>query len=423
MEDPVHHGSDAVDYIADGACRVEQGRIIELGSASRVIPQADEPVLDYRGKLIVPGFIDTHIHYPQVDVMASYGQQLLDWLNTYTFPCEARFHDPDTAAETANFFLDELINHGTTTALVFGSSHKASVEAFFAAAEQRNLRMIAGKVMMDRNAPEAVLDTADSSYQDSKDLIERWHGKGRLGYAVTPRFAPTSTRQQLDAAGKLLAEYPDVHLHTHLSENEKECQWVKELFPDSEDYLHVYEQSNLVRKRSVFAHSIHLSDREWQSLSKHDAAISHCARSNLFIGSGLFDYAKAVKENVCVGLGTDVGGGDSFSMLAVCNETYKIQQLQQTSVSPASLLYLATLGGAKALDLTDHIGNFAAGKEADMVVLDNQATPLLARKANTHTHWQERLFTLLMLGDERAVYDTLVLGKPAKLQGSATSGP
>lgn len=403
-----------MNYIADGACRVQDGRILAFGGSETITPKADEPVLDYRGKLIVPGFVDTHIHYPQVDVIASYGSQLLDWLEKFTFPCESRFHNPAIAAETATFFLDELLNNGTTTALVFGTSHAQSVDAFFTECAKRKLRMIAGKVMMDRNAPDELLDTASSSYEDSKALIQRWHGKDRLGYAVTPRFAPTSTREQLDAAGKLLEEFPDVHLQTHLSENVKECEWVSTLFPESRDYLDVYEQSGLVRKRSVFAHSIHLSDREWTALADKEASISHCAMSNLFIGSGLFNYSRAVKENVRVGLGTDVGGGDSFSLLRACNETYKVQQLQNTSVSPASLLYLATLGGAKALDLDEHIGNFSIGKEADMVVLDENATPLLSRKAQNNSTWEERLFTLLMLGDDRAVFDTLILGESVK---------
>jgi len=414
LGDPAEQGNSAVDYIADGALRVEDGIITEFGDASTVQAKSDETLLDYREKLIVPGFVDTHIHYPQVDVMASYGERLLDWLEKYTFPCEAQFDDPAVAAETAEFFVSELLRNGTTTALVFGTSHKASIDAFFTEALKYRLRMIAGKVMMDRHAPDALLDTPQSSYDDSKALIEQWHGKERLGYAVTPRFAPTSSREQLDAAGKLLSEYPDVHLHTHLSENTEECEWVSSLFPDCKDYLDVYEQSGLVRKRSVFAHSIHLSDREWSSLSKHEASLSHCPMSNLFIGSGLFNYARAVKEKVKVGLGTDVGGGDSFSILRTCNEAYKVQQLNKTAITPASLLYLATLGGAKALDIDNHIGNFAIGKEADMVVLDEKATPLLARKSAASTGWEARLFNLLMLGDDRAVLDTLILGKPTK---------
>lgn len=415
LDDPAIQGNSAIHYIEDGACRVgKDGLICEFGEATSISAHPGEAVLDYRGKLIVPGFIDTHIHYPQVDVIASYGARLLDWLETYTFPCEAEFIDPAHACETATFFLDELLRNGTTTALVFGTSHASSIDAFFNAAQTKRLRMVAGKVMMDRNAPESILDTANSSYEESKALIEQWHGKDRLGYAVTPRFAPTSTRAQLDAAGKLLQEYPDVHLHTHLAENPEECQWVSELFPESRDYLDVYEQSGLVRKRSMFAHSIHLSDREWSSLASNNASISHCAMSNLFIGSGLFNYSRAVKENVKVGIGTDVGGGDSFSMLRACNETYKAQQLQKNTISPASLLYLSTLGGARALDLDGHIGNFSVGKEADMVVLDEQATPLLARKTARLSTWEDRLFALLMLGDDRAVFDTLILGVSTK---------
>ncbi len=417
LGDPARQGNSAVNYIEDGACRVsEDGCICEFGEAKSLSTHPGEPVLDYREKLIVPGFVDTHTHYPQVDVIASYGARLLDWLETYTFPCEAEFGDAAHARETATFFLRELISNGTTTALVFGTSHTASIDAFFEVAQQQNLRMVAGKVMMDRNAPESILDTASSSYKDSKALIERWHGVDRLGYAVTPRFAPTSTREQLDTAGKLLQQYPDVHLHTHLSENLEECAWVSELFPEACDYLDVYEQSGLVRKRSVFAHGIHLTDREWSSLSSNNAAIAHCAMSNLCIGSGLFNYARAVKENVTVGLGTDVGGGDSFSMLRTCNETYKVQQLQRNKISPASLLYLSTLGGARALDLDTHIGNFIVGKEADMVVLNEQATPILARKTQHASTWEERLFALLMLGDDRAVFETLILGRPAKTQ-------
>jgi len=247
LDNPALHGDSAVDYIADGALRVEDGHISAFGDAKSVTAQAAETVLDYRGKLIVPGFVDTHIHYPQVDVMASYGAQLLDWLETYTFPCEAQFDDAVIAADTADFFLSQLLANGTTTALVFGTSHKGSVDAFFEAAAKRKLRMIAGKVLMDRNAPDTILDTVTSGYEDSKELIQRWHGRDRLGYAVTPRFAPTSTREQLDAAGKLLAEFPDVHMHTHLSENLAECEWVQTLFPEARDYLDVYEQSGLLK--------------------------------------------------------------------------------------------------------------------------------------------------------------------------------
>ncbi|MCL4141547.1 UNVERIFIED_CONTAM: hypothetical protein GTU68_040509 [Idotea baltica] len=370
---------------------------------------------DLSGKLLVPGFVDTHVHYPQVDIIASYGAQLLEWLETYTFPKEQHFEDRATAAETAKFFLDELMRNGTTTALVFGTVHKTSVDAFFSEAQARKLRMICGKVLMDRNAPDALRDTPESAYADSKELIKQWHNKERLGYAVTPRFAPTSSNEQLEKAGLLLNEHPDVHLHTHLSESIAECDWVASLFPDQLDYLSVYEHFGLVRKRSVFAHSIHLSHSEWNRLHKAQAAVAHCPTSNLFIGSGLFDLRAAQKAQVSVGLGTDIGGGDSFSLLRTINEAYKIQQLQGVSLNPLQSFYMATLGGAVALDLDSHIGNFEPGKECDFVALDPTATPLLKRRTAVATDWQSTLFALMMLGDDRCIHDTFIMGESAKL--------
>lgn len=414
VDDPHSGGPDAVEYIDEGTMLIEDGHISALGPIASIAIPADTQQLNFRGKLIVPGFIDTHVHFPQVDVIASYGTQLLDWLERYTFPAESQFDDPVLAQETASFFLDQLLANGTTTALVFGTVHKTSVDAFFQAAAARSLRMICGKVLMDRNAPAELCDTPETAYTDSLDLIRRWHGKSRLGYAVTPRFAPTSTDAQLAVAGQLLDENPGVHLHTHLSENHNECAWVRELFPDCIDYLSVYEKFSLVRKRSVFAHSLHLSDREWKSLARANASIAHCPTSNLFIGSGLFKLAKADEHKVRVGLGTDIGGGDSFSLLRTINEAYKVQQLQEVSLSPERALYLATLGGARALDLDNVIGNFSKGKEADMVVLDDAATSLTARRASTITDWRDRLFMLMMLGDDRSVFDTLVLGQSAK---------
>jgi guanine deaminase len=271
--------------------------------------------------------------------------------------------------------------------------------------------MICGKVMMDRNAPENLLDTPESSLTDSQRLIDQWHGKGRLGYAVTPRFAPTSSPEQLAMARRLLDDNPNVHLHTHMAENADECNWVSELFPDAQDYLAVYEKYDLVRKRSVFAHSIHLSENAWGRLAKADAAVAHCPCSNLFIGSGLFNLRDAQKYNVKVGLGTDVGGGDSFSLLRAVNEAYKIQQLQKHTLTPEHAFYLTTLGGAKALDLDSHIGNFEVGKEADFLVIDEQATPILSRRTRSQSHWKDRLFTLLMLGDDRSIEQTWIMGK------------
>ncbi len=414
VDDPYTGGPDAVEYIGEGMMLIEDGHISALGPAASIEVPPNAQQLSYQGKLIVPGFIDTHVHYPQVDVIASYGSQLLDWLERYTFPTESRFDDPAVAHDTATFFLDQLLANGTTTALVFGTVHRGSVDAFFEVAAKRSLRMICGKVLMDRNAPAELCDTPETAYSDSVDLIRRWHGRSRLGYAVTPRFAPTSSEAQLEVAGQLLDEYPGVHLHTHLSENHDECSWVGELFPDCVDYLSVYEKFSLVRKRSVFAHSLHLSDREWKSLANANASIAHCPTSNLFIGSGLFKLSKADEHKVRVGLGTDIGGGDSFSLLRTINEAYKVQQLQQVSLSPERALYLATLGGARALDLDGVIGNFSKGKEADMVVLDDSATSLTARRSSTMTNWREKLFMLMMLGDERSIFDTLILGQSTK---------
>jgi guanine deaminase len=355
--------------------------------------------------------VDTHIHYPQCGIIASYGTQLIDWLQTYTFPAELEFSDIETARNNAEFFLDQLLTNGTTTALVFGTVHPQSVDAFFEAAGGRNLRMICGKVLMDRNAPAKLCDTPWSGYEQSLALIRKWHDKGRLGYAVTPRFAPTSSSEQLTMAGRLLAENPGVHLHTHLSENPEECGWVSKLFPDHEDYFDVYDQHGLLGRRSVFAHGIHLSGREWKRMKETESNIAFCPTSNLFIGSGLFNLAAADEHNVRVGLGTDVGGGDSFSLLRTINEAYKVQQLQGNNLSPFRSLYLATLGGARALDLQSYIGNFEPGKEADFVVLDYRATPLVRFRLERAKDIKETLFVLQMLGDDRAVRETWIMGE------------
>lgn len=414
LANPADVGDASTQFVEDGILLVEDGLIVSLQTAKASKLPEDCPVHDMSGKLLVPGFVDTHVHYPQVDVIASHGTQLLEWLNTYTFPAELQFEDANFANEAARFFLDELLRNGTTTALVFATVHKTSVDAFFKQAQARKLRMISGKVMMDRNAPDALCDTPESSYTESQALINQWHNKDRLGYAVTPRFAPTSSDDQLRMAGKLLAENPDVHLHTHLSENTSECDWVASLFPNQPDYLSVYEHFGLVGKRSVFAHCIHLSHSEWGRLGKANAAVAHCPTSNLFIGSGLFNMRAANKAGVTVGLGTDVGGGDSFSLLRTINEAYKIQQLQGVTLDPVQAFYMATLGGAVALDLDQYIGNFTPGKEADFVVLDPSATPLMKRRASVAMNWQSMLFSLMMLGDDRCVFDTFIMGESAK---------
>ena len=413
IADPAVVGVEqSYEYFEDGLLVIDNGQVAKVGHAADLLSSLKGvEIIEYRDALITPGFIDTHIHYPQTGMIASYGEQLLDWLNTYTFPTEQQFADKAHASDVAGIFLKELLRNGTTTALVFGTVHKQSVDAFFEAAEALNLRMIAGKVLMDRNAPDYLTDTPESGYTDSKELIERWHGKGRLHYAVTPRFAPTSTPEQLTLAGKLLGEYPDLYMHTHLSENRKEIEWVKALFPERKGYLDVYDHYKLIGARSVFAHGVHLCDDECKRLAETGSAVAFCPTSNLFLGSGLFDLNKLEEHGVRVGLGTDVGAGTSFSQLQSLNEAYKVMQLQGKKLDPFKSLYLATLGGANALYLDDKLGNFESGKDADFVVLDYNATPLISYRMQQAKTLDEKLFALTMLGDDRAVKETFAAGQ------------
>ncbi|MCW1936744.1 guanine deaminase [uncultured Pseudomonas sp.] len=412
LADPAVVGVEqSYQYFEDGILLIENGKVAQVGAAAELLPKlAGVEVQHYRDALITPGFIDTHIHYPQTGMIASYGEQLLDWLNTYTFPTEKQFEDKAHASDVAAIFLKELLRNGTTTALVFGSVHPQSVDAFFEQADKLNLRMIAGKVLMDRNAPDYLTDTPESGYAESKALIERWHGKGRLHYAVTPRFAPTSTPEQLDLAGKLFGEYPDLYMHTHISENKAEVAWVKELFPARKGYLDVYDHHKLIGPRAVFAHGVHLCDHECKRLAETGSAVAFCPTSNLFLGSGLFDLNKLEEHGVRVGLGTDVGAGTSFSQLQSLNEAYKIMQLQGKKLDPFKSLYLATLGGANALYLDDKLGNFMPGKDADFLVLDYNATPLISYRMQQAKSLEERLFALTMLGDDRTVKETFAAG-------------
>jgi guanine deaminase len=405
--------SDAVQHFEDGVLVVRDGRIVEAGSARDVLARlpADAAVKDYSGKLLVPGFVDCHIHYPQTDMIASHGAQLLEWLERYTFPTERRFDDPGHAREVADFFLDELLRNGTTTAMVLGTVHPQSVDAIFEASRVRGSRMIAGKVLMDRNCPEYLRDTAHRGYAESRDLIQRWHGRDRLLYAVTPRFAPTSSAEQLERAGRLVEEFPGVYVHTHLAENRNEVAWVRELFPSSRSYLDVYAGFGLVRRRSVFAHCIYLDDAERSLMAERGATAAFCPTSNLFLGSGLFDLRRAREHGISVGLGTDVGAGTSFSVLRTLQDAYKVARLGGQALPPYQALYLATLGGAQALDLADRIGNFEPGKEADFVVVDLAATPLLERRLRQARDLAEKLFAWVMLGDDRSVVATYALGK------------
>jgi guanine deaminase len=412
LADPTVVGIEqSYQYFEDGILLIENGKVAQVGAAAELLSKlTGVEVQHYRDALITPGFIDTHIHYPQTGMIASYGEQLLDWLNTYTFPTEKQFEDKAHASDVAATFLKELLRNGTTTALVFGSVHPQSVDAFFEQADKLNLRMIAGKVLMDRNAPDYLTDTAESGYAESKALIERWHGKGRLHYAVTPRFAPTSTPEQLDLAGKLFGEYPDLYMHTHISENKAEVAWVKNLFPARKGYLDVYDHHKLIGPRAVFAHGVHLCDDECKRLAETGSAVAFCPTSNLFLGSGLFDLNKLEEHGVRVGLGTDVGAGTSFSQLQSLNEAYKIMQLQGKKLDPFKSLYLATLGGANALYLDDKLGNFMPGKDADFLVLDYNATPLISYRMQQAKSLEERLFALTMLGDDRTVKETFAAG-------------
>ncbi len=403
----------AMRYESDGLILIEDGTIRAAGSAAeleRTLP-ADATVDRYDG-VIMPGFVDTHLHFPQTEMIGAYGEQLLDWLDTYTFPTETKFADEAHSARVAEIFLDELVRNGTTCAMAYSTVHPGSVDALFSAAEKRGMRILTGKTCMDRNAPPALCDTPQRAYDESKALLERWEGRGRASYVITPRFAPTSSPEQLEALGALAAEYPDVAIQTHLSENHGEIAWVKELFPQAKDYTDVYDSYGLLRPRAVLGHGIHLSDRELEVLSERGASIAHCPTSNFFLGSGLFDMARAIDpaRPVSVGIGTDVGAGTSFSLLATLREAYKVAQLNHQSLAADKLLYRVTAGNAQVLGLGESIGRIAPGYEADLIVLDPRATPLMAARDATSESLAERLFVLITLGDDRAVQATYVAG-------------
>ncbi len=402
----------AIRYFEDGLLVVENGHIAEIGpfdELSKKLSQ-DVEILHFENSLITPGFIDTHVHFPQTDIIAAYGEQLLDWLEKYTYPAEAAFSDKAHAVDAAQFFISELLRNGTTSALVFATSHVQSVDAVFEAALAKNMRLISGKVLMDRNAPAELCDGEDKGRSECIHLIEKWSGKGRLGYAVTPRFAPSSSKEQLQLAGDLLKAYPDTYLQTHLSENKSEIQLTKDLFPEANDYLDVYNRYGLLTNRSVFAHALHLSDNAFDRIAQADAAIAFCPSSNLFLGSGLFDINAAERSGVCVSYGSDVGAGVSFSMWHTMKSAYKVTQLNGGGLDPFTSFYIATLGGAKALGVEDKVGQLAVGAEADFLVIDYRPTPLVARRTSKSRNLKERLFALMILGDDRAIAKTYVAG-------------
>jgi guanine deaminase len=410
-----HDDPNAYEYWPDGALIVADGHVEAVGPAAALLAAPhDLAVVEHGSRLILPGFIDTHIHYPQTDIIGSGGRDLLDWLERYAFPAEQRFADPRHARGVAEFFLDELLRHGTTTAQVLGTVHRTAIEVFFEAAAARQLRMVAGKTLMDRNAPEGLRDSAAQGEREMRELIEAWHGRERLHYAMTVRFALSSTPAQLAGTGALARAHPDVFIHSHLAENRDEIAAVQRLFPERRSYLDVYDHFGLLRERATYAHCIYLDETDRRRMAASGAGAAFCPSSNLYLGSGLFDLAASDAAGLQYALATDVGGGSSFSMLRTMAEAYKVAQLQGARLSPLRAFYLATLAGARLLRLQDRIGRFAPGMEADFIVLDPQATPLLARRMRAARSLAEQLQLFMILGDERAIAGTFILGQAAR---------
>ena len=403
---------DAVQFNSAGGVLVADGKIVATGDGAtlrQAYPQA--LVTNYGNALITAGFVDAHMHYPQTGIIASWGKQLIDWLNTYTFPEESRFGDKTYADDVADHALDLALAHGTTTLTSFCTIHPQSVDAFFEAAAARNMAVVAGKTCMDRNAPDSLRDTAKTAYDDSKALLEKWHGKGRATYAITPRFSPTSTPDQLTALGALWAEHPHCLMQTHLSEQLPEIAWMRSLFPNARDYLDTYEAFGLLGTNGLYGHAIHLEDREIARLSEMGAAVVHCPTSNTFIGSGLFDLMGLAKASISIGLATDTGGGSSFSMLRTMAAAYEIGQLRGTALHPAQLMWLATEGSADALKMSGKIGHLGAGAAADITVLDLASTSAIAQRSGRAKDVWDALFPTIMMGDDRAIKDVWIAGK------------
>ncbi len=416
-DEPGRDDDDAsYKYIEDGAILVSNGKIIRVGDFKTVIKSAPNDVerVDHRPHLLMAGLIDTHIHFPQMQVIGSYGAQLLDWLNKYTFVEEQKFASEAHSARIARLFVDELIRHGTTTAVAYCSVHRASAEAYFAEGVRRNMCLIGGKVLMDRNAPEKLRDTPQTGYDDSKALIKKWHGKGRAHYAISPRFGITSSDAQLDMTQTLIKEHPECFVQTHLSENHNEIAFTKELFPWARDYTDIYERYGILGPKSLFGHCIHLEPREIAVLSESKSITVFCPTSNLFLGSGLFDRENLQANNVRIAVATDVGGGTNYSMLATMDEAYKILQLRGQKLSPLNAYYMMTLGNARALGLENKIGTLEEGTDADIVVLDSCATPSMKLRSETAKTLPEELFILQTLGDDRSVAEVYVAGKASK---------
>ena len=412
-----HDDPSSFEFLEDGLLVTRAGHIDAIGPAHELMPNLspDVEIVSHNDSLLIPGFIDAHIHYPQTDVVGSGGRQLLDWLEDYTFPTERRFSDPVYARQVADFFLDELVRNGTTTAMVFCTVHRASVDAFFEAAAARRMRMIAGKVLMDRNCPEYLRDTVATGERDSRELLEKWHGRERLSYAITPRFAVTSSDAQLESAGQLAKAFPDALVQTHVAENLAEIAWVKQLFPQARSYLDVYDGYGLLRERAIYAHCIHLDQTDRARMAQSGASAAFCPSSNLHLGSGLFDIAAADDAGMPFSIATDVGGGSSFSMLRTLGDAYRVAQLTHQHLSSLRAFYLATLGGARALGVESQVGRFVVGAEADFIVLNLRATPLIARRTAQSRTLAEKLLVLMTLGDDRVISRTYVLGREVRV--------
>jgi guanine deaminase len=413
--DPFVEGVAATRHFeSDAIVAMAGGRIVDCGAAREVSARlpAGTPVVAYANALITAGFIDAHVHYPQIPVIGAGGKNLLDWLADYTFPMERRYADAGHAREVAKVYLAENLRHGITTAAVFGTVHPASVDVFFEEAFALQLRMIAGKVLMDRNAPDDLVDTAQQGYDDSKALLDRWHGKGRLAYAITPRFAVTSSPAQLEAAGALKRLHPEAYVQSHLSENEAEVAWVKKLFPERRSYVDVYAHFGLTGHRTIFGHGIYLDDADFRFLHETKSALAHCPTSNNFLGSGHFNLKAAIQAErpVRVALATDLGGGTNFSMLRTMQAAYEVAQMSGYALPPSCALYMATRGAARALDLDDRIGSIAPGREADVTVLDLHSTPLIEFRMRHARDFDEMLAVQMALGDDRAIRATYIAG-------------
>src|SRR6476660_5963796 len=415
--DPFKSGLEhTMVYQSDAIVAMANGLITHFGPAHSIRPKLPlgTPVRNYgKDALISAGFIDSHVHFPQTPMIAAHGEQLLDWLNNYTFPTEQKYADKEFARSVAKVFLRENLRNGITCGCIYCTVYPQSVDALFEEAEKLGMRLAAGKVMMDRNAPDKLLDTPKTGYDDSKALIKKWHNRGRLLYAITPRFAPTSSREQLEATGALCKEHPECYMQTHVSENKGEVAWVKELFPERKGYLDVYDHYSLCRPRAVFGHGIHLTDYEMQVMHRTGSAIAHCPTSNFFLGSGFFNIQRTIQKErpVRVGLGTDLGAGTSFSILATLSEAYKAAQLNSYALSPCHAYYVATRGAAHAMYLEDKIGSIAPGLEADIVVLDMKSTPIIEYRMQFAKDFEEALFIQMTLGDDRAVQATYVAGE------------